>query len=59
MGKTDCGSGPFSLAAAESALQAFGYLVLQNHLETCVVEEIQKGNTQIVEEALELIRKLK
>ena len=43
----------------ESALQAFGYLVLQNHLETCVVEEIQKGNTQIVEEALELIRKLK
>ena len=47
------------VAAVESALQAFGYLVLQNHLETCVVEEIQRGNTQIVEEAVELIKKLK
>ena len=54
-----CGDILMQVAAAESALQAFGYLVLQNHLETCVVEEIQKGNTQIVEEALELIRKLK
>ena len=43
----------------ESALQAFGYLVLQDHLETCVVEEIRKGNTLGVDEALELIKKLK
>ena len=43
----------------ESALQSFGYLVLQNHLETCVVEEVQKGNTKIMEEAVELIKKLK
>ena len=27
--------------------------------ETCVVEEVQNGNTQIVEEAFELMRKLK
>ena len=40
-------------------MQSFGYLVLQDHLETCVVEEIQKGNTQIVDEAVELIKKLK
>ena len=54
-----CGDILIQVAAVESALQAFGYLVLQNHLETCVVEEIQKGNTQIVDEALELIKKLK
>ena len=43
----------------ESALQSFGYLVLKEHMETCVVENIQAGNTQIVDEAVELIKKLK
>ena len=43
----------------ESALQSFGYLILQEHMETCVVEEIQNGNTQIMEEAIELVKKLK
>ena len=54
-----CGDILVQVAAVESALQAFGYLVLQDHLETCVVEEIRKGNTQVVYEALELIKKLK
>lgn len=54
-----CGDILIQVAAVESALQSFGYLVLQDHLETCVVEEIQKGNTQVVDEALELIKKLK
>ncbi|HIY27833.1 MAG TPA: metal-sensing transcriptional repressor [Firmicutes bacterium] len=54
-----CGDILVQVAAVESALQSFGYLVLQNHLETCVVEEVQKGNTKIMEEAVELIKKLK
>lgn len=54
-----CGDILIQVAAVESALQSFGYLVLQDHLETCVVEEIQKGNTQIVDEAVGLIKKLK
>ena len=54
-----CGDILIQVAAVESALQSFGYLVLQDHLETCVVEESQKGNTQIVDEAVELIKKLK
>ena len=54
-----CGDILTQVAAVESALQAFGYLILQEHLETCVVEEIQKGNTEVVEEAVELIKKLK
>ena len=54
-----CGDILIQVAAVESALQSFGYLVLQDHLQTCVVEEIQKGNTQIVDEAVELIKKLK
>ena len=47
------------VAAVESALQSFGYVILQEHMETCVVEEIKRGNEQIVDEAVELIKKLK
>lgn len=54
-----CGDILTQVAAVESALQSFGYLVLQEHMETCVVEEIQKGNTSVVEEAVELVKKLK
>lgn len=54
-----CGDILTQVAAVESALQAFGYLVLQDHMETCVVEEIRKGNTSVVEEAVELVKKLK
>ena len=41
-----CGEILTQVAAVESALQAFGYLVLQEHMETCVVEEIRKGNVK-------------
>ena len=54
-----CGDILVQVAAVQSALQNFAYLVLQEHLETCVVEEIAKGNVQVVDEAVELIKKLK
>ena len=54
-----CGDILTQVAAVESALQAFGYVILQEHMQTCVVEEIKKGNTAIVEEAVELVKKLK
>lgn len=54
-----CGDILVQIAALESALRAFGYIILKNHLDTCVTEEIKKGNTDITEETLELIKKLK
>ena len=54
-----CGDVLTQIAAVESALQSFAYVILQEHMETCVVEEIQNGNTQIMEEAIELVKKLK
>ena len=54
-----CGDILTQVVAVESALQSFGYIILKEHMETCVVEEVQSGNTQIVEEAFELMRKLK
>ena len=53
-----CGDILTQVAAVESALQAFGYAILKEHMETCVVEEIQKGNTAIVEEAVELVEQI-
>lgn len=54
-----CGDILTQIAAVESALQSFGYLILKEHMETCVVEEIGKGNFAVVEEAVELMKKLK
>ena len=54
-----CGDILTQIAAVESALQNFGYLILEEHLQTCVVEEIRAGNTQILSEAVDLIKKLK
>lgn len=54
-----CGDILTQVAAVESALQSFGYIVLKEHLNTCVVEEVKSGNEQIMEEAIELVKKLK
>jgi CsoR family transcriptional regulator, copper-sensing transcriptional repressor len=54
-----CGDLLTQVAAVESALQSFGYIILQNHLETCVVEEIKNDNIQILDEVVELVKKLK
>lgn len=54
-----CGDILTQIAAIESALQGFGYIVLKEHLETCVVEEVLKGNDKIMDETIDLVRKLK
>lgn len=52
-----CGDVLTQLAAAESAIHSISSIILKNHFETCVVEEIQAGNTEIIEEALALVKK--
>lgn len=54
-----CGDILTQIAAAENALRSFGYIVLKRHMETCVTEEILKGNTAIIDETAELMKKLK
>ena len=54
-----CGDILIQTAAVEKAMQHFGQILLKDHMETCVVEEIRKGNIQVVEEAIDLINKLK
>lgn len=52
-----CGDVLTQLAAAEAAVHRVSEMVLSNHLETCVVEKIQKGDTEVIEEVMGLIRK--
>ncbi len=53
-----CGDILIQIGAVESALQGLGYLILEEHMETCVVEQIRQGNTAIMA-AVELMKKLK
>lgn len=52
-----CGDVLVQLCAAESALKSLSCLILENHMQTCVVEEIQAGNTDVVDELMGLVRK--
>ena len=54
-----CGDVLTQVAAVQSALQGFAAAVLQNHLRTCVVEQVQQGNLEVVDEVVDLVRKLK
>ena len=52
-----CGDVLTQLAAAESAIHRVSALMLQDHLETCVVEQIQQGNVEVVDEVMQLLQK--
>lgn len=54
-----CGDILIQISAVEKALQNFGYNVLLSHMENCVTEEVRKGNSEIMQQTLELMKKLK
>lgn len=54
-----CGDVLVQISAVESALQSLGYVILEEHMMTCVAEGVQQGNTQILAESVELMKKLK
>ena len=52
-----CGDVLMQLSAAESAIHSISAIVMQNHLETCVVEQIQEGNTEVIDEVMRLMKR--
>lgn len=52
-----CGDVLIQLAAAESAVKRISELVLREHMETCVVEEIRAGNDEVIDELMGLMRR--
>ncbi|MGN1275810.1 MAG: metal-sensing transcriptional repressor [Floccifex sp.] len=53
-----CGDVLIQISAIEKALQSLGYIVLQEHLETCVADEVIAGNRDM-NEVMDLIKRLK
>lgn len=52
-----CGDVLTQLAAAESAIKAVSRIIMKDHLHTCVVERIQQGDTEVVDEIMDLLKK--
>lgn len=52
-----CGDVLVQLAAAESAIRSASLMLLQDHMETCMVEQVRSGNDDIVEEVVGLVKR--
>ncbi len=46
------------IAAVQSALNAVGKLLLEGHLKSCVVERIQQGDHEVLDELMKTVNKL-
>lgn len=46
------------ISATQSALNSVGKLLLEGHLRTCVVERIQEGDEEIIDELLVTVQRL-
>lgn len=46
------------ISAINKSLKSLGNQILKNHLETCVVENIKDNNLDIIDDVMNLIRRL-
>ncbi|WP_276609523.1 metal-sensitive transcriptional regulator [Chengkuizengella sediminis] len=46
------------IAAAKSALDSVGKLLLEAHMRSCVVDRIQEGEDEVIDELLTTVHKL-
>ncbi|QYY44532.1 metal-sensitive transcriptional regulator [Aneurinibacillus thermoaerophilus] len=46
------------IAAVQSALNAVGRLLLEGHMRSCVIERIQEGDHEVIDELLKTMNKL-
>ncbi|WP_336773672.1 metal-sensitive transcriptional regulator [Paenibacillus sp. MMO-58] len=46
------------IAAVQSALNSVGKLLLEGHLKSCVIERIQAGESEVIDELLVTVNKL-
>ncbi|MBO8163978.1 MAG: metal-sensing transcriptional repressor [Brevibacillus sp.] len=46
------------IAAVQSALNGVGKMLLEAHMKSCVVERIQEGDQEVIDELLKTVAKL-
>ena len=47
------------ITSVQAALGGVGMLLLENHIKSCVVEQINEGKTEVIDELMATIRKMK
>lgn len=47
------------VASATNALKSLGSEILKSHMKSCMVEDIEKGNLEIIDDVFDLFGKLK
>ena len=47
------------LSAIKKAIESLENMVLTSHIENCVVYEVQSGNLEIIDEVMELVKRIK
>ena len=47
------------LSAVQSALKEVSYMILKEHLDTCVTQDILEGKLDSIDETMEIIKKIK
>lgn len=45
------------LSAIDKSVKSFANLILQNHMHSCLVENIQAGNMDVLDEIVELFKR--
>ncbi len=46
------------ISAIQSALNSVGKILLEGHLRSCVIDRLQEGDTEVIDEFLTTIKKL-
>ena len=46
------------ISAVKSAVTNLGYVILKEHLESCVTDQIKEGNDEVYDEVMEIIKRL-
>ncbi len=54
-----CGDILIQISASEKALENLAYIILSDHLSTCVSDKIKSGDETIINETMELIKRIK
>lgn len=54
-----CGDILIQIASIERSLQEVGYIILKTHMDTCVRDDIKNDKPEVIDETIDLIRKLK
>lgn len=52
-----CGDVLIQLSAVEKAVQGLSSVILEGHMYSCIKKEVEDGNSEVLDEVMELFRR--